>query len=129
MSYHHTTNRVATDVMTARVRLAVAIICILLGSGCFHVQTIDKPMKSWTGQPADKVIESWGAPDNESTSSDGRRVLTWIDPWVSSHRDMATDATVVAASGTCRRSVTLNQEGIVEQWRYSGCQNGWRELK
>lgn len=51
--------------------LALSSILLLLAA------CSDKNAKSWIGQPVGNVMGSAGAPDLESRTGDGGRVLTW----------------------------------------------------
>ena len=62
------------------------------------------------GQSGDRLIQSWGAPDRSETLSDGARVLTWVSVWADQQ-----------GQATCRKSFTLNKDGTVERWSFSGC--------
>ncbi len=53
-----------------RLLLAIAVIAILAGCA-------DKNAKSWIGQPIGNVMAQNGAPELESRTGDGGRVLTW----------------------------------------------------
>lgn len=91
------------------------LLLVTTAFGC--VQTQSKAMESWKGQSADRLIESWGAPDRSETLSDGNRVMTWVSVWSDQGRQT-----------TCRKSFTLNKEGTVERWSYSNCPVIWVEL-
>ena len=103
-----------------RVAAVALLVALVVATGCVHVNTRDNAMRAWTGQHADKLIQAWGAPDSESTLSDGRRFLTWVSHWTAGSPSTAS-GTDESTSGTCRKSVTVNQDGIIEQWSHSGC--------
>jgi hypothetical protein len=67
-------------------------------------------MIRWSGKTREEVISSWGEPHGETPLRDGRRVLTWTWRWG-----------FWIVGGTCRQSLTLGSEGVVEEWSYSRC--------
>lgn len=47
--------------------------------GCAHGlrEGIDRDLSSWIGQPADSLVEAWGAPRSTYTMDSGSKVLTY----------------------------------------------------
>ena len=94
--------------MKSLLQFFQTLLLLTTAFGC--VQTQSKAMESWKGQSGDRLIESWGAPDRSETLTDGSRVVTWVSVWRGPQ-----------GQATCRKSFTLNKEGIVERWSYSNC--------
>ncbi len=94
--------------------LLQTLLLLTAALGCFQTQS--KVMESWMGQPGDRLIQSWGAPDRSEALSDGTRVLTWVSVWADQQ-----------GQATCRKSFTLNKGGTVEKWSFSGCPTIWIE--
>lgn len=88
--------------------LIISMSLVILVSGC---TTLKEVMTSWEGSSADDLLSAWGAPDSTIQLDNGGKVLTW---------------TTFEGGGdypikTCRKSFTVNSEGIIEKWSYSGC--------
>lgn len=82
---------------------------ILILSGCVARSQI---MDSWVGKSESELVSAIGAPDNVFETNDGKKVLTW--------KTVSGDKNGV---GTCIRSYTVDQGGIIERWSYQGCPN------
>jgi len=91
-------------------RHAAALALVFLASACTTTSTV---MKSWVGDSESKLLASWGAPDRTATLPDGGRVDTWVSTWSNNY-----------GLQTCRKTFTVNSEGIVTQWSYSDCGGG-----
>ena len=88
----------------------VALVLAASSALCGCITTQSRIMASWKGEPIDRAVASWGAPDATVDLGDGRRVLTWRS--VSGDRD---------GVSTCRQSFTVGATGTIEAWSYSGC--------
>jgi len=63
-------------------------------------------MESWVNEPIDNLITKWGAPDQTTVLSEGKRVFTWKK---------------VFAGSTCRQTFIVNAEGKIEKWNLADC--------
>src|ERR1700722_12737143 len=82
-------------------------VLAMLFSACTTQKSV---MRSWVGQPESQVLASWGAPDRTAALSDGGKVDTWVSTWNNNY-----------GLQTCRKSFTVNSQGIVTQWSFSDC--------
>lgn len=86
---------------------AAALALVIFFSACTTTKSV---MKSWVGQPESQLLASWGAPDRTAALPDGGKVDTWVTVWNNSY-----------GLQTCRKTFTLDGDGTVTQWSYSGC--------
>ncbi len=91
-----------------RARFAFALPLALIATGC--LSSTAGQMRAWQGQHVDTLMETWGAPDQEGTQSDGDRILTWISR-----------SSLYLLGYTCRKTMTVSPEGRVTRWSYAGC--------
>jgi hypothetical protein len=82
-------------------------ICFLLISGC---ATHKSEMESWLGHQESELVSTWGAPNKALDTRDGKRILTWEFPWQ-----------LGQIYGTCRKSFTVDEAGIIKAYSYGGC--------
>ena len=93
--------------MRSTPTLLVISLAILI-AGC--ITTRGRIMQSWVGKTSNELLTSWGAPDSTAPLDDGGRVLTWVG--------VEGDSSGVR---TCRRSFTVDRQGVVSGSSYSGC--------
>ena len=85
-----------------RATLAFAVTMLL--SGCGSIT--DGSMKTWMGANDTALLAAWGAPDIETKSSTGARIVTY--------RARATDGHIV-----CSKTFTLDRTGHVIGWSHN----------
>ena len=55
-----------------KIRVILSLVFLLtLNTGC--IATMNSRMGSWVGEPVDKIVSSWGAPDSAMLLQDGGR--------------------------------------------------------
>jgi hypothetical protein len=97
---HH--SRVAKYVLAASLVFAAA--CGTLG---------DK-MRSWVGQPRDKLVRVWGPPDKETPLGDGGTSLLYVQQSAGGYAEGTQNGfSGVYSAGTCRMVFNLDSAGIV----------------
>lgn len=89
-----------------RFLLLLIVSFHLIGCGA----TLQKKMQSWVGSDESQLLSSWGAPNSSLEAGDGKKIHTWITLWNYNGNVY-----------TCRQSFTIDTEGKVERWSYSGC--------
>jgi len=93
---------------TKVIFIVASLSLFLFASSC---TTTNEIMNSWMGQPEAKLLSSWGVPNNSAVLSDGSKVLTWTTLWNDYNYN----------TYTCRKTFTINNNGIVAGWSYYGC--------
>src|SRR2546429_3508811 len=91
------------------IRLGTALVLAVFIAGCVY---LSDSMKSWVGGHRDKLIQSWGPPNQEQTLSDGSRSMVYITYWGDQY-----------GSYTCRKVFNTDFSGVIRSWSYSGCQS------
>lgn len=89
--------------------ISTFLVVILFAAGC---TTLKEVMSSWEGRPVDELLSAWGAPDSRIQLKDGGQVLTWTTLWNDADYGIH----------TCRKSFTVDSDGIIVKWSYSDCQ-------
>ena len=60
-----------------RMSLASLVAPVLLATACVTAEDLDSRLQTWVGKSADKVAESWGAPNGNYEKHDGTRILSY----------------------------------------------------
>lgn len=91
----------------------VMILCIsLILSGCATTAGYQKIVDSWMGAEENKLIESWGVPDNVYQLNETDKVFTYKE---SSQAILS--GSVVTYS--CETYFTV-RDGVVVDWKFKG---------
>ncbi len=80
---------------------------IFLLTGCSTTQEV---MDSWHGHHVEEAISNWGAPSSMLELKNGNKVYSWVSNWGSAY-----------LMSTCRQSFTTSSNGVIQNWRYTGC--------
>ena len=88
-------------------RHAAVLALVVLFGACATQKSV---MESWVGKPESDLLARWGAPDRTAEISNGGKVDTWVTEWNNNY-----------GLQTCRKTFTMDGDGIVVQWAYSGC--------
>ncbi len=64
-------------------RLIIVILSALFISACATTANYEKVLSSWVGQNVDKLVDSWGYPENSFKAPNGNTVYTYS--WSSSY--------------------------------------------
>jgi hypothetical protein len=60
-----------------RVALYVMAVCLLSAAAC-STSTLGDKMRTWVGQPRDRLVQVWGPPDRETPLGDGGTSLLYV---------------------------------------------------
>ena len=104
--------------------LAAAVVSASLLAGCAgsplgnlvrgeRYETINDRMQSWVGAPEEKLISSWGPPDNVYRLAGGAKVISWEYEW----------GVYVGQHFFCSQRFMIDANGIVQKWNYTHCRN------
>jgi hypothetical protein len=88
------------------MRTVVLILITTLMIGCTTTKSV---MESWEGHYESDLVSSWGAPHSAIDTRDGQRILTWQSYWGQYGQNV------------CRKSFTIDGQGKITRWSYSGC--------
>lgn len=91
-------------------KLTIAFVLLMLAACKHGPSKLEKAMDSWVGEPAGKLLASWGAPDTSVKLNDGSTVMTWKRIWF--RNDVRHE---------CRRSFTIGPDERVKSWTYQDC--------
>ena len=102
--------------------LAAAVVSSSLLAGCAgsplgnmvrgeRYETLNDRMESWVGASEEKLISSWGPPDNSYTLSSGAKVIAWEYVW----------GVYLGDRFYCNQKFLIDQQGTVSKWGYSNC--------
>jgi hypothetical protein len=86
--------------------LGIIVLCSAILIGCATTRSV---MESWVGHRESELVSNWGAPYAAIDTRDGKRILTWQFYWGQYRENI------------CRKSFTIDENGIIRQWSYSGC--------
>jgi hypothetical protein len=86
---------------------------LLLGQPVFAKKAMEKALDSWIGFPVEKVIQTWGYPDEEKTVA-GHKLYVWGKP-------------TTLDAPFCSRTLEVDENNVVKSWEYSGgnCPFSW----
>ena len=119
------------------MKLVKCLLVIFVASlaACATTENYEKILSSWTGQPVNALIDSWGPPDSEFVN-DSARYLTWnkretvfVPGTAPTYRTnmIGNTAYTNTAVGTpsyyatysCKTTFSV-REGYVVSWRWEG---------
>ena len=101
-----------------RVVACVAVLGLLSTAAC---TTLRDKMRSWVGQPRDKLVQVWGPPDKETALGDGGTGLLYVQQSAGGYAGgNANGFSGVYSAGTCRMIFNLDSAGIVRSWSDHG---------
>jgi len=83
------------------------ILGAVLVTGCSNS---DFTLEGWTGRHREKLIQTWGEPQEDTRLSDGGTHLVYRNDWGDGY-----------GRYTCQRVFVTNDEGIIRSWSASGC--------
>lgn len=66
--------------------------------------------KVWLGRPLTELVAAWGPPVQSFKAEDGGSIHSWSMIIIKRRR-----------SEECRRSVRVDQGGVIERWLYDNC--------
>ena len=92
-----------------RNRYALAALCLAI-AGCTSVVPLREANKVWLGRPLQDLVAAWGPPVQSFKAEDGGSIHSWSMIIVKRRR-----------SEECRRSVRVDQNGVIERWLYDTC--------
>jgi hypothetical protein len=89
--------------MTGSQRILAALLMASCSNGDFTLE-------GWMGRHREKLIQTWGQPEEDKMLSDGSTRLVYRNDWGDGYGQY-----------TCRRVFVANDEGIIRSWVASGC--------
>lgn len=112
-----------------------ALIAILIGGCATFGGDVEDAKKSWQGARQDEVVQQWGAPNRQTTLSDGRQAHTWVAEGVTGGSSPVSIGVFGGSSGSsaagvggifglgsgstepqrCERTLVFDNQRVVEQ--------------
>jgi hypothetical protein len=104
----------------SRIVTYVMAVGLLSAAACSTLTLRDK-LRTWVGQPRNKLVQAWGPPDRETALGDGGTSLLYVQQSAGGYT--LGDSYGVSggySEGTCRMIFNLDSAAIVRSGAYYG---------
>lgn len=89
------------------MRMGRYLVIVLFVAGC---QMGDDVSRAWIGHHRNELVQTWGAPSQETPLLDGGKLVQYSHEWNSGY-----------GAHTCVRKFLTDAQGIIRSFESSGC--------
>ena len=97
----------------------ILIVMIFLSHGCATTANYEKKLDSWKGSHINKLIDSWGYPDNSFKAPNGNTVYVYRTSRTLGYQ-IPNTAIIAPINKSCTTWIESNDEQIIVDWRTKG---------